>query len=238
MHQPGKRWRSFLLVVAAVSSLSVYGEDAITLTTGEVMHGRIVSETDKQVEIEVANADRTILSKRVIPKAEMKTVQRETPEQAAERKTFESLARYRLNPNSAYPTNYYPAVITAFDKFVAAYPQSDHAAQVNTLLADWKAECPQAVLAAQKGLVKFRGQWLTPQQAQAIADEERRRQEATRQQQEEARRRQAEQAAATQRQVEESSSQQQQQNQTEKKASSAARHTGGGYQVDVNSAIP
>lgn len=207
----------------------------MTLNTGEVVNGKILSETGQQVQIEVANADRTILYARTISKTDVKSVRHETPEQAVERKTFESLARYKLNANSAYPTNYYPAVIAAFDKFLAVYPQSDHAAQINTLLAEWKVEYPQALLAAQKGLVKFRGQWLTQQQAQALAEEERRKKEDVRKQQDEARRRQAEQAEATRRQVEEAS---QQQSQPEKKASSAAHHTGSGYQVDMNSVSP
>jgi len=223
------------VVCASVSSLTL-AEDSITLNSGEVMRGRIVSETGQQLEIEVANTDRTILVKRTVPKTEVRSVQRETPEQAAERKAFESLARYKLDPNFAYPTNCYPAVIAACDKFLADYPHSAHAARVSTQLADWKAEYPLARRAATEGLVKFRGQWLTPQQAQAIADEERRKKEAIRQQQEEARRRQIEQTVATQKQVEDSN--QQQQSQPDKNASSAARRGGGGYQVDMNSAIP
>ncbi|MSR64476.1 MAG: hypothetical protein EXS18_01700 [Verrucomicrobiae bacterium] len=200
------------------------------MKTGDVMRGRILSETDQQVEIEVANADRTILSKRVIAKADVKSVQRETPEQAAERKSFESLTVYKLNPNAAYPTNYYPAVIAAFDKFLTTYPRSDHATQINTMLADWKAEYPQAVLAVKSGLVKFHGQWLTAQQAQALADEERSKKEALRKQQEEARSRQAQEASQQQ--------PAQQQSQPTKKASPTRVNTGAGYQVDVNSVSP
>ena len=229
MHLPRNCWRSLWLAVA-LAAPSLHAEDSITLTTGEITRGRILSETDQQVEIEVANADRTIVSKRVVPRAEVNSVQRETPEQAAERKSFESLSRYKLDPNSAYPTNYYPAVITAFDKFLAAYPHSDHTAQINALRADWKAEYPQALLAVKSGLVKFRGQWLTAQQAQVLAEEERNKKEASRKQQEEANRRQAE---------ETSRQQQQAQSQPEKKSSSAAHAaTRAGYQVDINSAAP
>jgi len=235
VHVPHKGWCLPLLAAAAFSlvPMSLPAEDSVTLKSGDVVRGRIISETDQQVEIQVANADRSILSTRVISKADVKMVLRETPEQAVERKSFESLAVYKLNPNSAYPTNYYPAVITAFDKFLASYPHSDHASQVNALLADWKAEYPQAVLAVKNGLVKFRGQWLTPQQAQALADEERSKKDAMRKQQEEANRRQAEQAAASQQQQ-----QPQQQEQPTKKASSAAHRAVGGYQVDMNSVVP
>jgi hypothetical protein len=221
---------SLLLVAATFSSLSLCAEDSITLKTGDVMRGRILSETDQQVEIEVANADRSILSKRVIPKADVKSMQRETPEQAAERKNFESLTVYKLNPNAAYPTNYYPAVIAAFDKFLTTYPRSDHASQINSMLADWKAEYPQAVLALKNGLVKYHGQWLTAQQAQALADEERGKKEALRKQQEEARSRQAQEASQQQ--------PAQQQSQPTKKASPTRVNTGAGYQVDVNSVSP
>lgn len=214
-------------------SLIATAEDSLTLNSGEIMRGRIVSETDQQWEIEVANADRTILSKRTIPKSEVKLVQRETPEQAAERKSFESLARYKLDPNSAYPTNYYPAVIAALDKFLAAYPHSEHAPQVGSLLADWKAEYPQALDAVKKGLVKFRGKWLTPQEAQAIADEERRKREVIRQQQDEARKRQAEEAS---RQQQEASQQNQSGSKSQSPAKSAPR--GGRYDVDMGSAAP
>lgn len=230
MHVPHKHWSHLLFLAAALYALSLRAEDSITLKTGEVTRGRIVSETDQQVEIEVANADRTILSKRVVSKADVKSVQRESTEQAVERKSFESLVVYKLNPNAAYPTNYYPAVIAAFDKFLATYPHSDHASQINTMLADWKAEYPQAVDAVKNGLVKYHGQWLTQQQAQAMAEEERSKKEASRKQQEEARSRQAQEASQQQ--------PSQQQSQPTKKASSAAHHTGGGYQVDINSAAP
>lgn len=224
------------VVVLFLWPLLARGEDSVTLNSGEIMRGRIVSETDQQLEIEVANADRTILVKRAVPRAEIRSVQRETPEQAAERKSFETLARYKLDPNSAYPTNYYPAVITAFGKFLATYPRSEHAPQVSALLADWKAEYPQAVLATQKGLVKFRGHWLTPEQAQATAEQERRRKDDLRRQQDEARRRQAEQSEAARREVEESS-RQQPPNQ-DKSQSPTAAPRGGRYDVEVPAVVP
>ncbi len=229
---PYKGWRT-LLVVAVVLPCAPFAsqaEDSLTLTSGEVVRGRIVSETAQEVEIEVANADRTIVSKRAIPRTDVKSVQRETPEQAAERTAFESLARYKLNPNSAYPTNYYPAVIAAFDKFLSAHPHSDHAAQIQALLADWKTEYPQAVLAAKKGLIKFHDRWLTPEQARELAEQERSRQEALRNRQQEVNRTQPEPAA---------SQEQPPQNQPSKKSSSPTTvHTGAGYQVDVPASAP
>ena len=223
--------RSCSLLLVAVSigwiTSTLRAEDSITLTTGEIVAGRITAETDQQMEIEVANADRTILSKRRIARAIISSVQRETPEQTAERKSFESLARYKLDPNSAFPTNYYPAVIGALDKFLASWPHSDHAAQVSAQRAAWKAEYPQALLAAQKGLVKFRGQWLTPQQTQALANEERAKQEAVHRQEEQAHRRQAEET-----------NRQQQQSEPDKKSAPVTHINTGGYQVDVNSVAP
>ena len=53
----------------------------VTLNSGEVMEGTIISETDVEVRLEVTNEKRTISSTRVIPKAEVKSITRDTSEQ-------------------------------------------------------------------------------------------------------------------------------------------------------------
>src|SRR5262245_43940742 len=90
-------WRLVYIAWFAIASAAT--ADSITLNSGEVVEGRITSETDKQIQLEVSQYGGTILATRSIAKADVKNVNRESPEAKKEKATYEILTGWKLNPN-------------------------------------------------------------------------------------------------------------------------------------------
>jgi len=139
--------------------------DTVTLNSGEVLEGRILSETDTQLVIEASFYHGTILSTREVLKSEIQSIVRESLEQKHERADYAGLGAYALNPNQELTRSQYDAGITAFEKFLATYTNSSFAADINHRLADWRAE----VSNVESGRVKFAGTWMTPDEKRAEA---------------------------------------------------------------------
>ncbi len=134
--------------------------DTLTLTSGETVTGEITAETSNDYSIRIANTNFTITAIRIIPKTNVTSIVRDTPEQQARRAAFENLCRYHLQPDQEFPTTYYRQVIALMEKFLATYPDDD---VIRSKLAQWKTELAQVT----KGLVKYNNQWLTPEQKTA-----------------------------------------------------------------------
>jgi hypothetical protein len=143
---------SFFLVV------SLFAEDSIILNSGEVVQGRVISETETQIEVEVAHANRTIFTTRTILKTEIKTMGRETPEQKAEQSAYGALVKYKLDPNQEFSADYYSQGIAAFEGFIDLYPHSTFVSDVHQQATIWQGEKTQVL----KGLVKVGNQWMSP----------------------------------------------------------------------------
>jgi chromosome segregation ATPase len=140
--------------------------DTVTLNSGEVLEGRILSETDTQLVIEASFYHGTILSMRDVLKSEIQSVVRESLEEKHEKADYAALGAYALNPNQELAKGQYDAGITAFEKFLTTYTNSSYAADINHRLADWRAE----VSNIESGKVKFAGTWMTPDEKKAQAE--------------------------------------------------------------------
>jgi hypothetical protein len=77
--------------------------DTLTLASGEVVEGTITSETDAEVQAEITNESRTISFTRIIRKAEIKSITRDSPEQKIHQNLFSALDRYKLYPSQEFP---------------------------------------------------------------------------------------------------------------------------------------
>jgi hypothetical protein len=159
---PGKRVSLCLLLWILAWTLLTCGvlpanADTVTLKSGEVLEGRILSETDTQLVIEASFYHGTILSTREVAKSDIQSVIRETPEQKQEKADYAALGAYTLNPNQELTKGQYDAGITAFEKFPATYTNSSYASDINHRLADWRAEASNV----ESGKVKFAGTWMT-----------------------------------------------------------------------------
>jgi hypothetical protein len=126
-----------LLFVWAAAPLSA---DTVTLNSGEVLQGTIISETDTQIEMEVSLYHGSIITKRQVPTTDIKSIVRENLQQQQEKAAYDALSKYTLNPSQQLTPAQYAAGIAAFQKFLATYTNSSYAADVNKRIADWRAE--------------------------------------------------------------------------------------------------
>ncbi len=165
----------FVLAVAglslAINSTPVRA-DSVILNSGEIVVGRILSEGDGQVQVQVANSTHTITYTKTISKSDIKSIVRDTPEQKAEAQAWESLASLRLNQNQELTAQQYTDGIAAFEKFLSEYPKSQHADAVRPQLADWKAELANV----ESGRVKFDDKWMLPAEKAPLVEDWRKQQ--------------------------------------------------------------
>jgi DNA repair exonuclease SbcCD ATPase subunit len=143
-----------LLVVVcgiAVLGLTTAGfADSVTLNTGEVIRGHISSETEAAIQIEVGNEAQTIFRTRIIPRAEIKSVEADTAE-------FEALDKYKPDPNQEFPAETCDEGIAALESFLKAHPTSIHAPEARQRIAKLADEKEHVA----KGEVKFANRWMT-----------------------------------------------------------------------------
>ena len=153
-------WMLWAGLLCLTLNTSVVANDVVTLNSGEVIAGRITSENDTQLVIEVSNLSRTIFSTRTVSKSEIKNNQRETPEAKQERLAYEAVLRYRLNPDQEFTTAQYDDGVAACQKYLETYPASAYAAVVRQLGVQLQKEKEQV----ESGLVKFDNRWMSASQ--------------------------------------------------------------------------
>ncbi|HUI06731.1 MAG TPA: HEAT repeat domain-containing protein [Verrucomicrobiae bacterium] len=130
----------------------------ITMNSGEIMEGTILSETDAEIRLQMANENRTIIFTRVLQKSDVKSIVRDTPEQEAQQAAYCALDKYKLYPSQELTAAQYKQGIDAFEKFLSDHPNSSHVEEIRGKLADWKAEAANL----ESGKVKFAGRWMLP----------------------------------------------------------------------------
>jgi len=134
--------------------------DTLTLNSGEVLEGQILSETETQIVIEASLYHGTIFAKREVDKPDIRSIVRESVEQKQEKAVSASLTKFALNPNQELTKDQYAAGIGALEKLQAKYTNSASAAEISKRLEDWRAEASNV----SSGKVKFAGAWMTPEE--------------------------------------------------------------------------
>src|ERR1035437_5446221 len=104
---------------------AAFGEAIVTLKSGEVLRGDVVSDTNDVLQIRAFNATRTISSLRNLPRSDVQNVQIETPAEAAERIDYFALSKFQLDSDQEQSSNFYVQWTAAFEKFLKDYPKSD-----------------------------------------------------------------------------------------------------------------
>jgi hypothetical protein len=152
---------SLLVLATLFLALPRVYPDSVTLNTGEVVQGDILSETETQLEMRVVNYNRTITSRRTILISDIAKIDRETPRQKEERRAYEALEdRFRLDPNREWSKPQYESGIEAFNNYLKTYPDSKFVGDVQKRLSLWKDELSHV----EQGEVKFANQWMTPEE--------------------------------------------------------------------------
>ena len=143
-------------LLAALCALSVFARgDTFTLKSGEKIAGNILSETDKEITLQIA-VTATIKDERVIKKADIESVEKIAPDEQA----WPALKALALGEESLELADYTQA-ITKLGAFASLYPQGSHAAEAKTKLGLFEAEKNRV----EAGERKIGGKWLSAEQA-------------------------------------------------------------------------
>ena len=149
---------SIAILFAAGWLATARGESIVTLKSGDVLRGDIVSDTNDVLQIRAINANRTISSLRNIPRTDIQNVYTETPAEAAERVDYFALSKFQLNPDQEQSPDFCTQWIAAFGKFLRDYPKSDKTATIRQRIEVCQAELNHVAA----GEVKFGDRWMTP----------------------------------------------------------------------------
>ncbi len=162
----------FVVSVLFLMSAGVRAEedDSVTLNSGEILKGRITSLTETDVTVEVANEQHTIFTTQTIAKSDIKEIYKPTPEQRREHAAYEALGRYQLNSNQELKPADYAEGIAAFDKFLVAWPNSEHTTNITARQTAWRFE----EFEVEHGRVKFDDKWMMPETKKTLFEEQQR----------------------------------------------------------------
>jgi len=141
---------AFCLLVFAMLMTGAIA-DTITLKSGENVEGKITKETDKEITVEV-KISASITDERVLPKSDIASVERATPDVVA----YRAIAGYHLGVDSL-ALEQYAAPIEALRAFVRQYPDSTRVVIVKTILRSYEDE----QMRVGRGDVKLDDKWLT-----------------------------------------------------------------------------
>ena len=154
--------------------MSAAWADQVKLKDGTVLDGTILAEDDKQITIEVAFGSGTITRQELVDKSNVVEIVRLTPEQKAEQqmtRDYEKAKKNQLDPATNYPLAAYDPVINdVFRKYLAQYTNSPYQQEITGWIAQWEAERDMVA----SGQRKYRGQWMSLEEAGKLAEQDRR----------------------------------------------------------------
>lgn len=128
--------------------------DTVTLKSGEVLDGTILSDTEQEVVMDVKIAS-GISDQKKIARADVQAVTKTTVDQAA----YEPIKDWTVGARSL-PLANYDGILNPLQSFVSQYPQSAHTADVKAKIEAFKAE--QARVKA--GELKWDNRWYNREQ--------------------------------------------------------------------------
>jgi hypothetical protein len=149
------------IIFAAGMFTAAFGEATLTLKSGEVLKGDIVSDTNGVVQFRAYFSNHTMSSLRNVPRADIQDLVNETPEQI----DFHALSVFRLDPDQQQPPAFYTQWVAAFERFLKDYPQSDKTAVIQQHIE----ECQTELSYVTAGEAKFGNRWMTPEEQKPLA---------------------------------------------------------------------
>ncbi|MGB8170029.1 MAG: PTPDL family protein [Chthoniobacteraceae bacterium] len=152
MPKPSRFLPHFAVLASMV--LAPLFADTITLTTGQKLEGKIVSETATDITVAV-KISAAVTDEQTIPKSTIAKMEKEQPDEIA----WQALKNLKPGVNSL-PLAQYDAVLRPLQGFVNEYPQSAHAAEANALLAIFAGEKKRV----EDGEVRLGEKWLTKEE--------------------------------------------------------------------------
>jgi len=141
-----------------------HAESIITLKSGVVLQGDIVSDTNDVVQIRAFSHNHAISSLRDVARSDIQNIHAETPAEIAERTDYEALSKFQLDPNQEQTIDWYNQWIGVFQKFLNTYAASDKNPTVQRYMELCQAESKSVA----DGSVKFGNRWMTVQEKRVI----------------------------------------------------------------------
>jgi hypothetical protein len=137
-----KFMKALALTILMIAALLVpaFGESIVTLKSGEVLQGEILSDTNDVLQIRAFSHNHSISSLRDVSHTAIQSIQTLTPAQLAEQADYEALSKFQLNPNQEQSIGWYAQWIEVFKKFVNNYPNSDRIPTVQHYIQACQAE--------------------------------------------------------------------------------------------------
>jgi tetratricopeptide (TPR) repeat protein len=167
--------KKFIVAIIALGLFWVLpcrATDTVTLKSGDVIHGVVLSVSHGEVCLQVPDEADQDSSEMTFQRTDIVALQSDTPgktAQWAQADAFENLQRYQLAPTS-YPVEHYDEVLNnVFRAFLAKYPDSPHTTAVNAAIQAWTAERSQVA----KGSFKRNNTWYRGVAAQEMGRESR-----------------------------------------------------------------
>lgn len=152
---PTIKFRSTILLGFLLPSTLALA-DSVFLKGGERVDGKILSETDSEVTIEY-KASASIKDERVIKKADIEKIEKESPDIEA----WAAIKEYKIAEDSLDAATYLH-YITGLKNFVTLYPQSANAANAKAALDVLEAEKKRV----DGGEFKYEGKWRSKAEVQ------------------------------------------------------------------------
>lgn len=136
--------------------------DTVTLKSGEKVEGKIIRDTDAEIAVEV-KVSASVTDERVIPKSEVEKIDKPQPDEVA----FQGIRNLKPDAANSFAPATYEGMITSLKAFQQLFPDSAHHAEVQAVLDAIEAEKQRV----DSGEVKFRGNWLSAEQAAQLKPE-------------------------------------------------------------------
>ena len=130
--------------------------DTITLTNGEKLEGKVLSETATELTVEYRESA-GITDQKVIKKSDVVSVMKEQPDEAA----WKTIKDFKLGAFSL-PARQYDELLKPLNFFANTYPQNAHAADVKKMQEAVESEKARV----EAGEVKVADKWLSKEEAQ------------------------------------------------------------------------
>lgn len=141
---------------AAVLLATAALADTVTLKSGEKIEGKILSETDTELTIEVVSGG--VVDERKVPKADVSSMSKQTPDQLA----WQTLKAIKLGDNSLPTAEQYDVLLTPLKAFTTQFPESEHRSEAEQILGEVDGEKNRVA----SGEVKLNNQWLTKEEVE------------------------------------------------------------------------
>jgi hypothetical protein len=150
----------WFMLLALLLAAATAPADTVRLKNGTQYEGTIQSETDSNIEIEVANPAGTIFHSIELNKADVAEAARTTPEQRAVMEmenSYKQTLKYQLDPQYSQPLPYYNQIISnVFNQYLNKYPGSPHEKDMAERIASWTEEREKVA----SGLGRVGTEWL------------------------------------------------------------------------------